>query len=87
MASYVRRHAFMGAMAMFALLVVCVARHAPLRYYVVLAAIGELQAVVVWGLNRQLGRQGESLAQTASVRPDGSPPTLQNGQRRGGRGR
>lgn len=87
MASYVRRHAFMGAIAMFALLVVCVARHAPLRYYVLLAAVGALQAVVVWGLNRRLGKQAESLGQPAHVHPDDSRPKVQNGQRRGGRGR
>ncbi|WP_196803478.1 hypothetical protein [Thiomonas sp. FB-6] len=87
MASYVRRHAFMGAMAMFALLVVCVVRHVHLRYYVLLAAVGALQAVVVWGLNRRLGRQGESLGQTAIGHPDDSRPMVQKGQRRGGRGR
>ena len=59
MTSYARRHASMGVLAMFALVVAGVAWHAPPSYYVLLATVGVLRAAVVRAFRRRLRKHGK----------------------------
>ena len=56
MTRYRRRHALMGTLSLLALGAVAVARHAPPIYYIAIAAIGALQAVIVRALDRRMQR-------------------------------
>ena len=57
MTSYLRRHAWMGMVAMLALVTIALVRHAPSSVYAVLATLGVLQAVIVYAYDRRLRKR------------------------------
>lgn len=54
MTNYLRRNAWMGMIAMLALVALALVRHAPPSLYAALTIVGVLQALIVRALDRKL---------------------------------